>query len=168
MKSNGLLSATLLGALSVGGVAAGKLCQDYKIPITITTENEVFGLPRFQDNFDVADFIDTISSRTPPIDIFTGSVNETASYTIAATFCSPDRGALASHKSTVLIATHGLNYDRGQVIYVLHISNQSLLTTFSYWHPRIQSEKYSFVDYAVGRGYSILYYDRLGVGESTQ
>lgn len=37
----------------------------------------------------------------------------------------------------------------------------------SYWDPPIDPETYSFVDYAVGLGYSVLFYDRLGVGESS-
>jgi hypothetical protein len=37
-----------------------------------------------------------------------------------------------------------------------------------YWDPEIQPEKYSFVDFAIARGYSIFYYDRLGVSKSSQ
>jgi hypothetical protein len=36
----------------------------------------------------------------------------------------------------------------------------------SYWDPQIQPEKYSFVDFAIAQGYSVLYYDRLGQGQS--
>jgi pimeloyl-ACP methyl ester carboxylesterase len=38
----------------------------------------------------------------------------------------------------------------------------------SYWEPTISPEKYSFVDNVVGKGYSIFFYDRLGVGASTK
>ena len=110
MKSRINLLAISFGSI-ISGITA-KSCQDYKIPVTITTENLIFGLPPFQDDFDVADYIDTISSRSAPESFFSGSVNETASYTIAARFCTPGRGEQASHKSTVLIATHGLNFDR--------------------------------------------------------
>lgn len=49
---------------------------------------------------------------------------------------------------TVLFATHGLNFDR------------------SYWDLPVESEKYSFVDEAIAQGYSVFFYDRLGVGKS--
>lgn len=38
--------------------------------------------------------------------------------------------------------------------------------TNSYWDFPYQSSNYSFVDFAVAKGYSILYYDRVGAGES--
>jgi hypothetical protein len=38
----------------------------------------------------------------------------------------------------------------------------------SYWDPAIEPENYSFVDFAVAKGYSIFYYDRLGVSKSSQ
>lgn len=41
------------------------------------------------------------------------------------------------------------------------------LINYSYWDPNIEPEKYSFVDFAIARGYSIFYYDRLGVSRSS-
>ncbi|KAK0755705.1 hypothetical protein N5P37_011737 [Trichoderma harzianum] len=135
--------------LFVSGTWA-KLCRSYTIPITITSANLVYGLPPLQDNFDVARLVDTITSRTPPTTPpFSGSTNVTANYTIAATFCSPGRGEVDPHKSTVIIATHGLNFDG------------------SYWDPKLGTS-YSFVDWAISQGYSVFYYDRLGVGDSTR
>lgn len=43
-----------------------------------------------------------------------------------------------------------------------------LIEPESYWDPTIQPEKYSFVDFAIAEGYSVSYYDRLGVGKSTK
>lgn len=37
----------------------------------------------------------------------------------------------------------------------------------SYWSPSIQPEKYSFVDFAISKGYSVFFYDRLGVSKSS-
>jgi pimeloyl-ACP methyl ester carboxylesterase len=36
----------------------------------------------------------------------------------------------------------------------------------SYWHPAIKPEQYSFVDFALNKGYSIFYYDRVSTGKS--
>ena len=44
--------------------------------------------------------------------------------------------------------THGLNFNR------------------NYWDSDYQPERYSFVDAAIAEGYSVFYYDRLGVGKS--
>lgn len=42
------------------------------------------------------------------------------------------------------------------------------LTSLSYWHPNIDEDRYSFVDFVISQGYSIFYYDRLGMSESTK
>ena len=102
-------------ALVVGFSAANtwaKSCQFYDIPITVTSTNLVYGIPPFQDNFDIGGLVDTFTSRTPPTaSPFSGTTNVTANYTIAATFCSPGHGEANTHQSTVLIATHGLGFD---------------------------------------------------------
>lgn len=43
-----------------------------------------------------------------------------------------------------------------------------LLTTWvqRYWDVRYQPGNYNFVEFVVERGYSVLYYDRLGTGQS--
>lgn len=38
----------------------------------------------------------------------------------------------------------------------------------SYWNSPYEPDKYNFVQYAVARGYSVFFYDRLGVGKSTK
>lgn len=122
-------------------------CTNYTIPLSITTSNLAFGLPRFTTNFDVADFIDSISSRntsTAASVVAPTRHNVSATYSISATFCQPRE----VKKRTVLVATHGLNFDK------------------NYWDPEVDKERYSFVDWAVKEGYSVLFYDRLGVGLS--
>lgn len=37
----------------------------------------------------------------------------------------------------------------------------------SYWDPEIQPDKYSFVDAAISKGYSVFFYDRLGISKSS-
>ncbi|KAK0643896.1 Alpha/Beta hydrolase protein [Cercophora newfieldiana] len=127
-----------------------KICEDYTIPVTTTSNNLAFGLSEFQNNFDVSDFVDTITSRDPSTAssvLAAERQNLTANYDISATFCKP---AKPGKKNTVLIATHGLNFDR------------------SYWDPDLDKVTYSFVDWVISQGYSIFYYDRLGVGKSSQ
>ncbi|KAK0732082.1 Alpha/Beta hydrolase protein [Lasiosphaeris hirsuta] len=151
-----LLAASLLFLAGVGPAlgtpvsSTTKTCTDLEIPLTVTSTNIGFGLPKFTTDFDVANFIDTVSSRntTTSDSVVAAPNNVTANYTISATFCKP-KVLPAGRKNTVLLATHGLAFDR------------------SYWDPALDKVKYSFVDAAVGRGYSVFYYDRLGVGKSS-
>lgn len=141
--------AALLAPTSARAVSSSstKTCTELKIPLTVTSENWIWALPKFSNNYDVADFISNVESRTAGRDFVpvSGLVNQTASYTIAATICTPK----GPSNKNLLLATHGLNFDR------------------SYWDLRINPDKYSFVDHAIAKGYSVLFYDRLGTGEST-
>ncbi|KAK0124060.1 hypothetical protein ONS95_009046 [Cadophora gregata] len=144
-----ILGTALLASNSIATYSHKKICTDYEIPVTPTSVNLVWG-KKFETNFDVVDFISNINSRTAatsfnPYDSSSAPVLTTASYTISATFCTPTKGA----SGIVLLLSHGLNFDR------------------SYWDPEVSKEKYSFVDWAIARGYSVFYYDRLGVGKST-
>ncbi|KAL2807577.1 hypothetical protein BJX63DRAFT_425282 [Aspergillus granulosus] len=68
-------------------------------------------------------------------------------FTINAQLCVPKY----SEKRGILeIATHGFAFDK------------------KYWDSEVEPEKYSYVDAALDAGYSILTYDRLGVGESSK
>tara|TARA_R110002060_G_scaffold51884_4_gene62911 strand:- start:839 stop:1186 length:348 start_codon:yes stop_codon:yes gene_type:complete len=89
-----------------------KICTDYEIPVTPTSVNLVWG-KKFETNFDVVDFVSNINSRTAatsfnPYDLTTPPALTTASYTISATFCTPKKGATG----TILLLSHGLNFDR--------------------------------------------------------
>ena len=55
-------------------------------------------------------------------------------YKLQTTYCTPDNGP----GSTLQILTHGIGFDR------------------SYWDPSFMNGNYSYVDQAVGQGYSTL------------
>ncbi|KAK4198394.1 alpha/beta-hydrolase [Triangularia verruculosa] len=157
-----LVVASLLGAANAG---VPKTCSDYRIPISITSNNAVFGLRPFKSDFDVAEFVTTIASHTPEISssvLSPFTVNATETFTISATFCRPGHEKPdPKRENTVLIATHGLNFDRTH-------PDADRICVNRYWDPQLDKETYSFVDYVLNEGYSIFYYDRLGVGESEQ
>lgn len=106
------VSLIALGGTSLATYSQSS-CESYKIPVTVTSKNNIIGFPPFETDFDVADFIDIVSSRSapPPSAIFSGQADVTATYTISGTFCKPPKGRDAN-KHTVLIATHGVNFDR--------------------------------------------------------
>ncbi|KIW12549.1 hypothetical protein PV08_09826 [Exophiala spinifera] len=149
MKFTRLTPLFTAATLSAEISPPNRACESFRIPVTVSSEDLIYALPHFNSDFDVADFIDILSSRSslPISSIFGGTHNVTAAYTIGATFCRPQHNYT---NNTVLIATHGLNFDR------------------SYWDPNLQNGNYSFVDFAVSQGYSVLFYDRLGVGESSR
>ncbi|KPM44516.1 hypothetical protein AK830_g2025 [Neonectria ditissima] len=110
----------------------GADCWEYKVPVTVTSEN--------------LDFLTAVTTRASagfPSPIV-GAKNETATYTLAASFCTPKKG----DKKTVVLATHGIGQSR------------------THWNSAYQPEEYNFVQHAINSGYSVWFYDRLGTGES--
>jgi pimeloyl-ACP methyl ester carboxylesterase len=125
-------------------------CVDYEIPAAVATKGIEWIAPKWTDNYGLIDFVFLSSARTdanftPPI---TGPVDINGNYTISATFCFPK--TKNEHSSTVLLATHGLGYDR------------------SYWNSAFEPENYNFAQFALDKGYSIFFYDRLGTGKSSK
>jgi len=146
-----------------------KLCYNFDLTLTVTSENFIFASPKFETNFDVTDFITDLTSRSPPKDFATllpGKVNQTGIYTISSTFCTPEDTS-AAKRTTVLLATHGLNFDRKYISTALPARQVLTFNFQSYWNSDLQPERYNFVDYAINQGYSVFYYDRLGVGSSS-
>jgi pimeloyl-ACP methyl ester carboxylesterase len=121
-------------------------CWEYKIPVAITSENLVFGLPDWSDDYSLQDFLTLATARagakTPSPVI--GTKNESAIYTIAASFCTPK----GHSKKTIILATHGIGQAR------------------THWNSAYEPDKYNFVQHAISQGYSVWFYDRLGTGKS--
>ncbi|OTB11270.1 hypothetical protein K445DRAFT_68638 [Daldinia sp. EC12] len=123
-------------------------CRDISIPITVS-------VPRFIVNATVNDNWDAIaltlaltrrdfSESTDPLPI-TGQTSEPveSTFKIGATLCGKG--------GPTLVLTHGI------------------LESKLYWQPAPKGfEKYNFVKAAVAAGYSVLSYDRIGVGSSSK
>jgi hypothetical protein len=124
-------------------------CIGYNVPVTVTSQNFVFNVTKFKDNFDAIDLITNFTRKDLNSTVFNpigGAENATATYIISGTFCSPK--VPSGREKTVLLATHGLHYDG------------------RYWDSSYKPENYSFVESAVAQGFSVFYYDRLGTGKS--
>ncbi|KAK6952781.1 hypothetical protein Daesc_005075 [Daldinia eschscholtzii] len=123
-------------------------CRDISIPITVS-------VPRFIVNATVNDNWDAIaltlaltrrdfSESTDPLPI-TGKTSEPveSTFKVGATLCGKG--------GPTLVLTHGI------------------LESKLYWQPTPKGfEKYNFVKAAVAAGYSVLSYDRIGVGSSSK
>ena len=121
-------------------------CWEYRVPVTITSENLVFDFPDWKDDYSLQDFLTALTTRPSahyPSPIV-GTKNETATYTLAASFCTPRKQV----KKTIIFATHGIGQAR------------------THWNSAYEPDKYTFVQHAIDQGYSIWFYDRLGTGES--
>ncbi|PSR82874.1 Alpha/Beta hydrolase protein [Coniella lustricola] len=122
-------------------------CSEVRIPLTIS-ESRFDINATVRDNWDAVSLTFNLTSRvfnTPddPLPI-AGGLGEkvTSNYTVAASLCGTG--------STMIITTHGIIESR------------------RYFQPNLSdSAQYSFVDAAVAAGYSVLNYDRIGVGESS-
>lgn len=129
-----------------GAVVRARQCQNITIPVSLTAENAVLNIPAPVDDVEVTNFILTSlksirdgATSTPEAATISGQ------YELAATYCEPDAGA----SSVLQILTHGIGFDR------------------SYWDFPTHQHNYSYVNYALDRGYSALFWDRVGFGAST-
>ncbi|KAM0263744.1 hypothetical protein ACHAQJ_001059 [Trichoderma viride] len=121
-------------------------CRDIQIPITVST-------PRFllttslQNDWDAAALTLNLTRRDSgkvgdPLPIGgSTSASVKSTYTVGATLCG--------NGGPTLVLTHGI------------------IESKLYWRPDFPgSETYNFVDAAIAQGYSVLSYDRIGVGSS--
>ncbi|KAH8660110.1 Alpha/Beta hydrolase protein [Xylariales sp. PMI_506] len=122
-------------------------CYEYQIPVTVASSNMVFNISEWQDDYALQGFLAGITTR--PFAGFAGFVSgekeETESFTIAASFCSPKA---STGSKAVILATHGIGQAR------------------SHWNSQREPESYNFVQHAISKGYSVFFYDRLGYGDS--
>ncbi|KAF7910957.1 uncharacterized protein EAF01_002465 [Botrytis porri] len=119
-------------------------CTDFRFLVYIDYTQYQFGYLPFNDNYDVATYIQDINRRDADKNFhpISGSIPGNGTFRFSGTYCEP------ANATTLLVATHGLNSDR------------------TYWDIQYQPEKYNFANYVVGKGYSFLSYDLLGAGRS--
>jgi hypothetical protein len=88
------------------------ICTDYTVKESITYPAQQWARTRFANNHDVVALLAELSSktglRTAPFD---GTENTTKTFEITGTFCKP-ASRKGGKEKTVLVATHGLGFDR--------------------------------------------------------
>ncbi|ORY18959.1 Alpha/Beta hydrolase protein [Clohesyomyces aquaticus] len=125
------------------------ICRDVTINEEVTWTKAIWGLPKPKDNFDIVALRISEGALDGAAEIHPFSKIETAmnTYSLTGTFCTPSSKKDGKEK-TVLLASHGGGYDR------------------RYWASSYKPAEYNFVQHALDSGYSVLYYDRLGTGQS--
>ncbi|KAJ4345853.1 uncharacterized protein N0V89_011988 [Didymosphaeria variabile] len=125
-------------------------CKDYIVNSTVTWPQLQWNQTIYKNNFEVVAVLAKIAEQGKvPFSAFSGSKNVTMTFQTAGTFCKP-KVLKDGKEDTVLVATHGAGFDR------------------RYWASSYKPEDYNFAQYALAAGYSIFYYDRLGVGHSSR
>ncbi|KAM0512143.1 hypothetical protein ACHAPE_009193 [Trichoderma viride] len=125
---------------------ASASCRDIQIPITVSTPRFILATS-LKDDWDAAALSLNLTRRdfskaSDPLPISGSTAAAVKStYTVGATLCGSG--------GPTLVLTHGI------------------IESKLYWRPNFpNSEKYNFVDAAIAQGYSVLSYDRIGVGSS--
>lgn len=93
---------------------ANGICTDYIITQEVTAPVPVFGREPFESNLDVAELLinmTRISTDDYTPSAWVGYETATRNYTISGTFCLP-KEPKDGKETTVLLATHGIMYDR--------------------------------------------------------
>ncbi|KAI1802849.1 alpha/beta-hydrolase [Daldinia bambusicola] len=157
------LSALLLTSLAA--VASARNCKNLTIPLLLSAQNSDFDYKAPSSDIEVTNYV-LNSGRTGVV--FADEIlsenkyrNVTGNYSIAATYCEPDSGpgralqVLIRNICPLILSAstpqshYGAAFDR------------------NYWHFPANSYNYSYVDAALARNYSVFFYDRPGIGQSS-
>ncbi|KAI7784030.1 alpha/beta-hydrolase [Diaporthe eres] len=123
-------------------------CSQIRIPVSVTEKRSILNTT-IKDDWDAASLTFSLTARDfgkpdDPLPI-TGETEfpVRSNYTVGATLCGTG--------GTVLVTTHGI------------------IESKSYFQPDFSnSSQYNFVEAALAAGYSVLNYDRIGVGSSSK
>ncbi|KAK2760696.1 hypothetical protein FQN54_001931 [Arachnomyces sp. PD_36] len=123
-------------------------CKQLDIPVFATSESGIYDIPRVDSDIDAIAWAidtDTWSSPVGPQRLIKNATTSDT-FNIHAQLCVPEYSD--KEEDILQIATHGVHYDS------------------RYWDPELDREHQSYVEASLKAGYSILTYDRLGVGQS--
>ncbi|KAK4222666.1 hypothetical protein QBC38DRAFT_518708 [Podospora fimiseda] len=141
----------LFGISSLTAIATPtKQCIELEIPISIIANNSIYSMPTVDNTFEAVQWTLNVTtwSRNLNSSINLGPKLINSTFSINAQLCIPQH---KTPKSNILqIAISGRGFDK------------------RYWDPEINPAKYSYIDAAIKKGYSILSYDMLGSGKSSK
>ncbi|PQE24984.1 alpha beta-Hydrolase protein [Rutstroemia sp. NJR-2017a WRK4] len=122
-------------------------CNQLNIPVYATADSAVYNIPRVDNDIEATAWAIYDATRTTlhNVDNIIKNTTTSGTFNIHAQLCIPKS---SSRKDILQIATHGVHYDS------------------RYWDSQYQPGNHSYVEAALKAGYSILTYDRLGVGQS--
>ncbi|KAJ5604998.1 hypothetical protein N7510_010152 [Penicillium lagena] len=140
-----------LGLLALmAGVVYSKKCYNLTLPIHVTARNGNFSsLSTPETNLDATMFAlaATRQGSNGTEKVLTGYSSVSGHYHISAQYCMPNSAEI--NAPTLQVLTHGVGFDK------------------TYWDLPYNNYNYSYVDYALSRGFHTFAYDRLGIGNSS-
>ena len=136
-------------ALTQAYYPANADCLEYTVPVSVSYDRLSFNFTHWEDDNALQQFLADVTTRSGANfpGVVDGSVHETASYNISASFCSPK--VKNGKEKTVVVATHGIGPAR------------------EHWNSAYKPEEYNFVQFAASQGYSTWFYDRVSCGFSS-
>ncbi|BCS25092.1 alpha/beta hydrolase [Aspergillus puulaauensis] len=120
-------------------------CTNFDLSISVSANNSIYDIARVNNDIDVIDFVWDVERWTAPESRIDALYLVEDTFTINAQLCVPKNTG-----KILQIASHGFGFEK------------------TYWDCEIQPSQYSYVDAALKAGYSMLTYDRLGVGKSSK
>lgn len=124
-------------------------CTQLDIPVFAAADSAVYGIPAINNDLEATAWAVSDATRDTPHGVQNILRNTTTAgtFNIHAQLCVSNSNT-SSKGQTLQIASHGVHFDS------------------RYWDSKYQPANHSYVEAALKVGYSILTYDRLGVGQS--
>ena len=91
-----------------------RTCIQFDLPVTVTSQNALYGTPNIVSNIDVVEFAlysDTWSTL-PAAQRIVQNITVSGTYSISAQFCTPKTKSNANKSEILQIATHGWAFDK--------------------------------------------------------
>lgn len=153
-------------AATVAKVTSTKVCQDYTLPLTVTSENFIHSSQIWEQFWHLGLRLKHRQQNSAPRlqSLFRSSQADRNLHNLQH-FLHPPRWKSKEQRYVIMLLM-------GRILIESELQFSSgiwvaLLMRWSYLNSGIQPEKHSFVDYTISQGYSIFFYDRLGVGKSS-
>ncbi|KAI8957659.1 alpha/beta-hydrolase [Daldinia sp. FL1419] len=151
------LSSLLLA--SFAAAVSARNCKNLTIPLELSAQNMDFTLKAATNDIEVTNFV--LNSGQAGVnyadEILTDTKyrNVTGKFSIAATYCEPDAGPGRALQILTRYVSGSPTYDNGAAF------------DRSYWDFPAHSYNYSYANAALARNYSVFFFDRPGIGESS-
>lgn len=141
-----LLLPTVFASTSSHPQRLNGYCKQLDIPVFATADSAIYDIPKVNNDIEATAWAVWDATRTTAhgVESIIKNTTTTGTFKIHAQLCIPKN----FKKDVLQIATHGVHYDS------------------RYWDSKYRPEKHSYVEATLKAGYSILTYDRLGVGQS--
>ncbi|KAI1650635.1 alpha/beta-hydrolase [Daldinia loculata] len=181
-----ILSSLLLASLAA--VVSARNCKNLKIPLSLSSQNMDFTFKAPTNDIEVTNFV--LNSGQAGVNYADEILSETkyrtvtGNYSIAATYCEPDAGPgrtlqiLTRKQNPLDLSSQRAIPDpppadksskpNPKPIYIyIYMYIYGAAFNQTYWDFPAHAFNYSYANAALARNYSVFFFDRPGIGQST-